>query len=678
MKLSPLGRCLELLTCAAVAATWLGCGELEDGNRSVSSEATVCTTVSAGSPWWNKSFPPQTGRFHVELAVTPSANNLDAVVGLSNGAASQWSQLAATVRFGPAGFIDVRSGNVYRADTAHAYRAGATYFLRFDVDVESHTYSVWLKHAAGGYYGPIARDYPFRTEQGAVASLDTAASYLEPSRPGSLAVCDLKAVRDDINSDGCLISTAGGGFANTQIAGTTGAMMMHFTAKPSTANMDAVIGFANGPVDAYNDMAVSVRFWTNGMIEARDGDVYRANEPVPYAAGKRYDFHAVIDIPSKTYSLFVASLDPYGAYVELARGYKFRTQQQTVTALDRGATVVSSATGRIDTCAFGDGAPRHLSFARAGTYFARPLADGGALISDDTRTQRLGASGKTIAEIPHGGVSAEDASGNIYIARAAGGTLTLRSFTRALAPRWSRTYPANGSVIAMGVYTTGEIAVAVSSWIQPHQLIQIHPDGSEHLRHDLAQYPALAVGIGPADYTIAYQLGAGVAVEAHHPDGRLLWQRSWSGAFSVDHMARDPSGGVVFAGTFQDAVNFGDGPLEPNEDPDGTQLNTFLVALGPTGALRFSKHVQSTYPTGVSSNGSRIAVATRFLGYTANMELWAFDGAGHQVWSYVPGMLGVPGSVAVGSSGRIYANLSLKLYPGWVEQTYPFLLAIDP
>lgn len=677
MQMSRLGRCVELLTCAAVAAAWLGCGELEEDTGSRSTEATVCTTVSAGSPWWNQSFPPQAGRFHVELAVTPSANNLDAVIGLSKGAAAQWAQLAATVRFGPAGVIDVRSGNAYRADSVYPYSANVTYFVRIDVDLVARTYSVWLKAWAGGLYEPLARGYPFRTEQATVASLDRAAAYLEPSRPGALTICDLTVVGDDTTADGCMFATPDRGFANAQLTGTTGAMLLHLTAKPSTANMDAVVGLAQGAADAYNDLAVSLRFWTNGRIEARDGDVYRANEPFPYAAGKTYDFYAIVDIPTKTYSLFVTSLAPYGPYVELARDYKFRTQQQAVTALDHGVAVVGSATGRIDACSFSDVAPRRLAFARAGQYFARPLADGGVLLSDATRTQRLGATGKTIAELSRGGMSAVDASGNIYLASASGGTLTLGAFTGALAPRWSRTYAATGSVMAIGVYTTGAIAVAVGAPPYPQQLITIRPDGSEHLRHDLTQYPAMAIAISPVGYTIAYQRGADVVVQAHTPAGLVAWQRSWSGPFRVDHMAGEPAGGVVFTGVFTGTVDFGAGPLEPAANPD-TSLNTFLVALTPTGALRFSKHVFSTHPTGVASNGSRIALATTYLGYVTSHELRAFDGAGNEVWDYVPGMAGSSGSVAVGPSGRIYANPSLKIYPGATAQAWPFLFAIDP
>jgi hypothetical protein len=680
MKRSLLGRCVELLTCVAVAAAWLGCGELEEDSSSVASEATVCTNVSAGSPWWNRSFPSQAasqaGRFHVELTATPSAPNLDAVVGLGRGATSTWSQLAAIVRFNPAGLVDVRAGSTYRADVAYPYYADVTYFIRLDVDLRSRTYSVWLKTVANGSYEPIALDYPFRTEQASIDSLDNAAAYLEPSRPGSLTLCDLTVVQDDTTGDGCMIATAGGRFANAQLAGTTGVMMARLVARPSAAGIDAVIGFANGSVDAYNDLAASIRFYTNNRIEVRDGDVYRADQVVPYTAGTWYDVRAFIDLPSKTYSVIVGSTAS-GEYTELARGYRFRPQQQTVTGLDRAAAVISSATGRLDTCGMENVAPPALSLARAGTYFTLPLPGGQALISDDARTQRLDAAGATVAELPRGGMSAVDASGNIYLARASGDTLTVSSYTSGLALRWSRAYAATGPVTAVGVYATGELAVAVGEWSQPRQLIQIYASGTERLRRDLGQ--ATAIAIGPSGYTLAYPLATGAAVEARRPDGSLLWQRTWTGSISVDHMARDPAAGVVFAGTFAGTVDFGDGPLEPFSNPDSS-LNTFLVSLSPTGALRFSRHVYSTYPTGVASNGTRIAIASTAWTQMPYMELRAFDSTGDLVWTYggVYEELGFTGAVAVGSTGRIYANMSPKFYPGALAPPWPFLLGFDP
>lgn len=677
MKSSSVRHYVELLTCAAVAAGWLGCGGLEVETGAAPSEVTVCTTVSASAPWWNTAFPQQSERFHVELTATPSTNSLDAVIGLSQGAAASWTKLAAIVRFNAAGLVDVRSGDEYRADSVYAYRANTKYFIRFDVDLRAHTYSVWLKTFEYSNYMLLARDYRFRTEQATASALDHAAGYLEPDRPGSLELCDLSVVRDDTTADGCIIGAAGGGFANAQIDETTGAMIARFTAAPSATNIDAVVGFGAGAVGAYNDLAAAIRFWTNGRIEARDGDVYRADAPVSYVAGGRYDFRVIVDLPTKTYSVFVAAPSSPYSFIELARGYRFRPQQQAVTALDHGAAVVSSATGRVEVCQIRNTSPPSLSFAREGWYFTLPLSGGGALISGGARTQRLDAAGRTIAELPRGGVIAVDAAGNIYVASSSGSTLALSSFTSAMAPRWSRTYAAEGAVQAIGVYTTGEIAVAVGA-----QLIQIYSNGAEHLRINLAQFPAEAVALAPCGFAIAYQLGGNVVVEAHQPGGALLWRRSWAGSFTVDTMARDPAGGVVFAGTFHQTVDFGNGPFEPAYIPDGGSLNTYLVVLASDGSLRFSKHLYTTSPTSVASNGGRTVVATVLRTQMSYMELRVFDAGGAQVWSFggidsIEG-LGASGPVAIGDTGRIYANLGPAFAPGPFPIRWPFLFAFDP
>jgi len=667
--------------CAAAAASWLDCGGTEDGgDPEVTSEAIVCTTVQAGSPWWNSAFPRQSGRFHVELTATPSAGNLDAVIGLSQGGASQWARLAAIVRFNAEGFIDVRSGNEYRADSAYTYRAGATYFIRFDVDLSTHSYSVWLKQYDLESYTRIARDYPFRTEQARVVALDNAASFLEPFRPGSLAICDLSVVQDDTTGDGCVRAASGGGFANAPIAGTTGAMIAHFTATPSVAGIDAVFGFGRGVIDDYNDYAASIRFWTNGLIEARDGDVYRADVPVRYVPGAAQELWMIVDLPTGTYSVLVSAAgSPWDLY-EIARGYRFRTQQQVVTALDHGAAVVDSATGRVEVCSIANTTPRSLSFAREGNYGTLPLPGGGALISGDARIQRLDAAGRTIAEIPLSGGMAVDTRGNLYVASGPGGPLTLSSFTSALAPRWTRTYAVEGELRAMGAYSTGEIAVVVGS-----QLVEIDPSGSERRRIDLALPPlsSTKVAIAPCSFAIAYERDGSVVVEAHEPSGALRWRRSWSGGLTLDVMASDPSGGVVFAGTFRQTVDFGNGPFEPIEPPDGPGPNTYLVVLAGDGSLRFSKRLYTMFPRGVATDGNRIAITSELFAQMPYMEVRAFNAGGAQIldWNhnYDTAGLGRTGAVAVGDDGRIYANVELAFAPGAQPLfSWPFLLAFDP
>jgi hypothetical protein len=490
-----------------------------------------------------------------------------------------------------------------------------------------------------------------------------------------------EATVGDTTGDGCLRAAAGGGFANAQIAGTSGAMIAHFTATPSAAGIDAVFGFANGAVDDFDDYAASIRFSADGRIEARDGDAYRADFPVSYVAGGAYDFWVIVDVPTKTYSVLVAQPGRPYVFEELARGYRFRAQQQAVPALDHGAAVVDSATGGVAVCAIRNASPRGLALAREGSYAVRPLPDGGALISDGMRTQRLDTAGRTLGELPAGGMLAVDAeNGNIYVASAAGGTLTLSAFTRALAPRWRRTYAAEGGVHAIGVYNNRQIAVVMGDY-PPTQLIQIHQNGAEHLRRDLAEPPLSAIAIAPCGYALAYRLGGAVTIEAHRPNGSLLWQRTWAGDFSVTHMARDASG-VVFTGTFNRPIDFGAGSFEPFYPPDGPGQNTYLVALNADGSLRYAKRLYTVFQTGVDIRDGRVALATVYLSQMPYMELREFDAAGAEVWDFI-GVdrvegLGSTGSVAIGEGGRIFANMTLHFAPGFPPFRWPFLLAFDP
>ncbi|HEY5945208.1 MAG TPA: hypothetical protein VIV40_06945, partial [Kofleriaceae bacterium] len=252
----------------------------------VASDATVCTIRSAGDPWWLATYPQQTGRFHFQFQATPYNNNIDAVVGVSKGVATKWTQLAAIVRFAPTGVIDVRRGGAYAADVNYPYNANRTYYIRMDIDVAAHTYSVTVTtDPRTGVYTTLATNYAFRTEQASVTSLDAAAVYLEPSRPGSIQICDMNPIADDSTPDGCLTSNAGGTFANAWMEPSWTAMIARFTATPSANAMDGVVGYTLDKADAYNDYAASIRFYTNGQIEARDGDTYRATNPLGYVAG---------------------------------------------------------------------------------------------------------------------------------------------------------------------------------------------------------------------------------------------------------------------------------------------------------------------------------------------------------------------------------------------------------
>ena len=53
-----------------------------------------------------------------------SHHRIDSVIGLTNGAAAAYDNLAANVRFNPAGFIDARNAGGYAAITSVPYLGG--------------------------------------------------------------------------------------------------------------------------------------------------------------------------------------------------------------------------------------------------------------------------------------------------------------------------------------------------------------------------------------------------------------------------------------------------------------------------------------------------------------------------------------------------------------------------
>ena len=111
---------------------------------------------------------------------TPMGTNIDTVIGFSNSEASAYSDLGIIVRFAPNGKIDVRDGNVYRANTSLSYKAHTTYTFRIEIDFHTKTYSVYVTPKySRGYFGKIekkdeillADNYAFRTEKNGLTSV---------------------------------------------------------------------------------------------------------------------------------------------------------------------------------------------------------------------------------------------------------------------------------------------------------------------------------------------------------------------------------------------------------------------------------------------------------------------------------------------------------------------------
>ena len=150
-------------------------------NNTVTVSNPGCKTASAAmTAWQNTPFDAQVGGFAIEFDATPYGANLDAIVGVSDGAANSFTGVAAIVRFNTDGTIDARNGDSYSAANAIPYTASSTYRVRLEVNVPAHTYSAFVNGQA------LAENFAFRTESQGVGSLDR---WTVGSASGALRAC---------------------------------------------------------------------------------------------------------------------------------------------------------------------------------------------------------------------------------------------------------------------------------------------------------------------------------------------------------------------------------------------------------------------------------------------------------------------------------------------------------
>ena len=95
----------------------------------------LCQTV--GSSWSNTSFTAQTGSFTATFNATPSGNDINTVMGLSDGPQTAYTGLAAIVRFNPSGDIYAYNGTAYSAASTSPYTGGSMYTFELDVNVSA-------------------------------------------------------------------------------------------------------------------------------------------------------------------------------------------------------------------------------------------------------------------------------------------------------------------------------------------------------------------------------------------------------------------------------------------------------------------------------------------------------------------------------------------------------------
>lgn len=114
-----------------------------------------------------------------------------------------------------------------------------------------------------------------------------------------------------------------------------------------TAGTDSGVGFSPLTSPAgWASMATITRF-SGSVIDVRDFDAYRADAVMGWTAGSTYHVRTIVDVPAKTYSVFVTG--PTGDEQTLATNYRFRSEQAGATQLVT-SVVNTGTTGSITAC----------------------------------------------------------------------------------------------------------------------------------------------------------------------------------------------------------------------------------------------------------------------------------------------------------------------------------------
>ena len=289
---------------------------------------TINLCQIATSSWSNTSFTAQTSTFTATFDATPSGNDINTVVGLSNGAQTAYTGLSAIARFNPTGDIDAYNGTAYAAASTIPYTGGQTYTFEFDVNTAAQTYTVWVT-PRGGSKTLVGLNFAFRT---AASTLNTLTLY---AQVGTNNVCGFA-----VNASSPSCQTASTTWGNTTVASEAKTFTATFTATPSATDINTVMALSNGAQTAYTGLPAIARFNPSGFIDAYNGTAYAAANSIPYTAGTTYAFEFLVNVPAQTYTVYVT---PAGGTTTLVgQNYAFRTSASPLNNLSLYAQVGSN------------------------------------------------------------------------------------------------------------------------------------------------------------------------------------------------------------------------------------------------------------------------------------------------------------------------------------------------
>lgn len=129
------------------------------------------------------------------------------------------------------------------------------------------------------------------------------------------------------------VSASGSQWGNSAFAASqSGSFTAEVDATPLASNIDGGVALSNGPQTAFAGLACVGRFNSSGFIDARNGGTYTAVNSIAYTSNQTYRFRFVVTLSNHSYSLYVTP--PGQAEQTVALNYAFRTEQQSITALN--------------------------------------------------------------------------------------------------------------------------------------------------------------------------------------------------------------------------------------------------------------------------------------------------------------------------------------------------------
>ena len=151
---------------------------IEGTHNTSAFENTETGNTSATKPhiWENQSFSTQEDAVIAKFTAKPLGDNIDTVMGFSEGAASQYSDLGIIVRFAKNGNIDARNGSEYTFDNQIKYSKNQEYRFKVEINFHTHTYDVWVT-PKGEEEVLLGDNFSFRTEQNSMMQINNLAHY---------------------------------------------------------------------------------------------------------------------------------------------------------------------------------------------------------------------------------------------------------------------------------------------------------------------------------------------------------------------------------------------------------------------------------------------------------------------------------------------------------------------